>query len=522
MKKLLFTSALIALVIASYSQAPNAFNYQAILRNSDGTVKPNETVSLQISIINDIGASVYLEIHNIVTSELGLVNLIIGEGTTSDDLSTVDWSSGPYFIDITVNGINLGSSPLLSVPYALYAASGNEGPQGLPGPQGIPGEIGSQGPKGDPGEQGLKGDPGDIGPQGPQGEPGDSQWTDVSGGISYGEGLVGIGVIPETYLHASGIPIYHRGQLSLSSPVDKDVYLSFYENNEYRAYIRWDANKSDFRIQNRTDGSISLNPFGGNVGIGTIDPAAKLDVNGNLHVSGNLTVDGDLLIEDLMHEIQLLKGIVGVGQVTDADGKDYKTVKIGDQVWMAENLAYLPEVSPSGVISVIDPHNYVYEYEGTDIQEAKSTTNYGTYGVLYNWPSAQIACPDGWHLPSNAEWIELLMHLGMDYESASAEEGMCDCDTMVSKKLKLIGTNYWNGLNIGATNESGFSGIPGGYYEYYYLSFSGLGTTGIWWSSTQFSYPPMAYCRWLSSNHSMVLLDDWPKSVGLSVRCVKD
>lgn len=121
MKKLLLSSLLIALLVASYSQAPNAFNYQAILRNADGTVKANETVSLQISIVNDLGASVYLEIHNTTTSELGLVSLIIGEGTTSDDLSTVDWSNGPYFIDITVNGVNLGSSPLLSVPYALYA-----------------------------------------------------------------------------------------------------------------------------------------------------------------------------------------------------------------------------------------------------------------------------------------------------------------------------------------------------------------------------------------------------------------
>jgi len=63
MKKLLLTSAMIALVVASYSQAPQAFNYQAILRNSDGTIKANETVSLQI-IVDDNSTSVYLEIHN--------------------------------------------------------------------------------------------------------------------------------------------------------------------------------------------------------------------------------------------------------------------------------------------------------------------------------------------------------------------------------------------------------------------------------------------------------------------------
>ena len=168
MKKLLLISALIALVVASYSQAPNAFNYQAVLRNTDGTIKANESVAIQISIIHGHtdGPPVYLEIHNTTTSVLGLVNLVIGEGVTSDDLSTVDWANGPYFIDITVNGTRMGTSPLLSVPYALYAASGNEGPQGPPGMQGIQGGIGQPGPEG---PAGSKGDPGDIGPQGEQG-----------------------------------------------------------------------------------------------------------------------------------------------------------------------------------------------------------------------------------------------------------------------------------------------------------------------------------------------------------------
>ena len=98
------------------TQSPNAFNYQAIIRNSDGTAKVNETVFLQISIIDDNNQSHYLEIHNTQTNELGLVNLIIGEGTTTDNLSAVDWSGGPYFLDITVNGVSLGSSPIIECP----------------------------------------------------------------------------------------------------------------------------------------------------------------------------------------------------------------------------------------------------------------------------------------------------------------------------------------------------------------------------------------------------------------------
>lgn len=121
MKKLFLTGAIAAFSALLLSQAPQALSYQAILRNSDGTIKTNETVSLQISIVDQSDSSAYLEVHDTTTSEFGLVNLIIGEGTTSDNLSLVDWESGPYFIELTVNGTLMGSSPLLSVPYALHA-----------------------------------------------------------------------------------------------------------------------------------------------------------------------------------------------------------------------------------------------------------------------------------------------------------------------------------------------------------------------------------------------------------------
>jgi len=89
------------------------------------------------------------------------------------------------------------------------------------------------------------------------------------------------------------------------------------------------------------------------------------------------------------------------------DGKVYKTVTVGDQVWLAEDLAYLPAVSPAATGSQTESHYYVYGYEGTDVAQAKATDNYGTYGVLYNLQAAMTACPEGWHLPSDAEWTQL-------------------------------------------------------------------------------------------------------------------
>jgi hypothetical protein len=183
MRRILLSVAIIAVSAIVLWQAPQAFNYQAILRNTDGTIKANETVAIQISLVDDNGSSVYLEMHNTQTNQLGLVNVTIGDGTTSGDLSTVDWATGPFFLEVTVNGVLMGSSPILSVPYALYAASGNEGPQGPPGLQGLPG---------------LQGE---IGPPGPQGIPGETAWSEIPAGISYNEGYVGIGTnVPKASL----------------------------------------------------------------------------------------------------------------------------------------------------------------------------------------------------------------------------------------------------------------------------------------------------------------------------------
>jgi hypothetical protein len=98
---------------------------------------------------------------------------------------------------------------------------------------------------------------------------------------------------------------------------------------------------------------------------------------------------------------------------TDPDGKNYPIVQIGDQTWMAENLAWLPAVSPFFYGSQTSDYYYVYDYLGASVTEAKSTSNFQKYGVIYNWTAAmngaagsilnpsevQGACPSGWHLP---------------------------------------------------------------------------------------------------------------------------
>lgn len=206
----------------------------------------------------------------------------------------------------------------------------------------------------------------------------------------------------------------------------------------------------------------------------------------------------------------------------DPDGRSYDTVRIGTQVWMAENLAYLPAVSPSNTGSQSSPQYYVYGYNGNQVAEAKAHINYVTYGVLYNWAAALAGsaisdsnpsgvrgiCPAGWHLPSDAEWKQLEMTLGMTPQQA---EGTGYRGSDQGSRMKT--TTGWSS-NGNGTNSSGFSALPGGTRTagnvYIYL-----GVYGCWWSSTIWS-------RFIDSGFTGVGRFSIPKENGLSIRCVRD
>lgn len=202
------------------------------------------------------------------------------------------------------------------------------------------------------------------------------------------------------------------------------------------------------------------------------------------------------------------------------DGNAYKTVNIGAQEWMAENLRYLPQVAPPTNGSASAPFYYVYGYIGDNVDEAKASSKYPTYGVLYNWPAAmagaessdlnpsgvQGACPAGWHIPSQSEWLQLIDYLG----------GM----DVAGGMLKETGTANWASPNTGATNETGFTGLPGG-YRFTDGSFYSMTAYANWWAATEAS-PGGAFDYFTSYNNSKVGQQAVNKTVGLSVRCIKD
>ena len=193
MKKIVTIIAAVLLTASVYAQAPQKMSYQAVIRNSANALITSTNVGVRISILQttSVGTAVYVETHSTTTNANGLVTLEIGNGTpVTGTFAAIDWASGPYFIKTETDptgGSNytiVGTSQMLSVPYALFSANGTPGPQGPVGETGPAGPMGPQGPQGD---QGSQGDPGPAGPQGiqgdqgPQGDPGSAGPQGIQG-----------------------------------------------------------------------------------------------------------------------------------------------------------------------------------------------------------------------------------------------------------------------------------------------------------------------------------------------------
>jgi len=197
---------------------------------------------------------------------------------------------------------------------------------------------------------------------------------------------------------------------------------------------------------------------------------------------------------------------VTYGSLTDQDGNIYKTVTIGTQTWMAENLrttkyndgTAIPKESES--FSTPAYCNYNNSDEAIAI---------ATYGRMYNWFAVNTGklAPKGWHVPTDAEWTILTDHLG-------GAGGAGD-------NLREMGTLHWTAPNTGATNEAGFTGLPGGYSGN--DKFFDRGNTGLWWSTSESStVPEVAVHLTMNPFASSTSLYTISKQTGISVRCIKD
>ena len=208
------------------------------------------------------------------------------------------------------------------------------------------------------------------------------------------------------------------------------------------------------------------------------------------------------------------------GTVTDIDGNVYQTVKIGTQWWMAENLRVTHYRNGDTIPNVTDSATWVNLTTGAWSAYAHDPNNVATYGRLYNWftvDDSRIIAPLGWHVPTDAEWKQLEMTLGMSQAQAdsmnwrgSVEGGM----------LKDTGIAHWQTPNVGATNEKGFKALPGGMHHMN-SHFQSLGIDGYFWSTTE-SSGTLVWHRSLNYNRSTLYRAINLKNYGFSIRCVKN
>ncbi len=199
----------------------------------------------------------------------------------------------------------------------------------------------------------------------------------------------------------------------------------------------------------------------------------------------------------------------GMASIIDTrDQRTYTTVKIGSQCWLQQNLLYLPELHTPNNLSNISARYYVFGLYDLQNQEDFISSLYLAYGALYNFTAAQSACPDGWHLPSSNEWKNLTTYLGEN----------------PGGKLKSTLTQpyphpRWTALNVDASNETGFRGLPGG--KQINEDFSGQGNSGVWWSATPANDTEGLYFL-LQNSSGMATINNYPNESGFSVRCIRD
>lgn len=182
------------------------------------------------------------------------------------------------------------------------------------------------------------------------------------------------------------------------------------------------------------------------------------------------------------------------------DGKEYKTTKIGDQIWMAENLNFKTKKG-----------SYTYITE----------SNTEAYGRLYNWETSQDVCPNGWHLPSDEEWKQMEVTIGVNQSELDLSNRLRTDQAYKLKAKKSDSKFGWgHGFKDGGTNEFNFFALPGGLYRQGQVRENG--SNGYFWTSSGDKYSISAWSRGMYSQNEDIRRISTKKDTGLSVRCIKN
>jgi len=411
-------------------QVPQKFNYQAVVRNSDGTVMAGQELSVLVQLhkVSATGDVIYSETHTPTTSPQGVINLVVGEGTVkSTDFSSIPWAEN-IFIQIDIKKPadasyqTLGTTQILSVPYALSAGSVKQ----------VVSDAGST----DDAIFEVKNKNGEVVFGVYQGGvrinvDSSSPTKGARGGFAVG-GLTNQGKASTNY------------QYFLITPDSSRIYINDLEKGARGGFAvggltnqsKLGTNKEYFKVTSDTS-----------------------FFNTTVYTSSNIVSTGTVS--------------TGVGvtssDVIDKDGNTYKTVQIGTQTWMKENLKTLHFSDGTAI-----PTDSVLTYKGT-----ANTDTINNYGRLYSYyvvTSLKSVCPDGWRIPSVDDWKTLVTFVGgpnWQYTAALTISNLMDTTS-----------GMWLSSNIIGNNNSGFTARPAGYASYtegWYYSF--MGENATWWTS---------------------------------------
>ncbi len=195
------------------------------------------------------------------------------------------------------------------------------------------------------------------------------------------------------------------------------------------------------------------------------------------------------------------------GIVNDSEGNAYKTVRIGNRLWMAENLRVTRFRNGEPITNVPEDSRWMYQATAAWCSYDNDSAQAKQHGNLYNWHAVSDArgiCPQGWHIPSDAEWQQLADALGGNAVAGG----------------KLKSTTLWDFPNAGATNASGFNATGTG-IRLYTGNYNLMGFCVVFWSSTS-GNKLLAWVRYLEYGNSKFTRTYYGKTSGLSCRCVKD
>jgi uncharacterized protein (TIGR02145 family) len=537
------------------SNIPQVVSFSAVVRDANNQPLANTPVSIRLTFKKggSSGPLVYCALHQDVSNANGFISLqlnrnVLGvgcNGAPSTTFETIPWKEGGFWMEVeyqTVAGTpftSLGQLELASSFYAFAAGSAEEikgvnlqGAQNgyvlaynqstgkweptpaTAGPQGPIGPIGPQGPAG------QNGAPGATGPAGAGYSNGTAQ-----GQMMYWNGTSWITITPgstgQTLTFCNGVPTWGPCPVSLATLTTTTVSaitsttassggnITNDGGNAITARgVVWSTSQNPtIALTTKTVDGTGTGSFTSN--LTGLNPSTLYYVRAYATNSAGTAYGNQQTLTTTTVVNSVFNPNLTYGTMSDNDGNTYKTIVIGTQTWMAENLKTTKYRNGDPIPTNLTNSAWTAATTGAYAIYNNDAANNTIYGKLYNWyavADSRSLCPVGWHVPTDSEWTTLENYLG----------GI----SVAGGKLKST-SSLSTTPNTGATNESGFSGLPGGTRFSLGGSYNYIGYYGHWWSSTEYS-TTYSWYRGLGYNFGNSNRTNDDKQFGFSVRCLRD